>query len=161
MITKADLRALLFDAGIPAALNWPLPDANYETVSTAWAEENWNAWLIARPRPLLVLKDIGGGKKAFRPRWLTESGDCDNLALGVMVHAHVGNALASVKRKTERGGLAFGVLFYTAEKFGNAGHAINWLVDHDKAVRFFEPGDGTFLELTEAERRSAWFGIAA
>ena len=159
-MTAADLRMTLITAGLPATL-WQLADETFETVSAEWVESNWGAWLEARPRELVQFAGIGGKSVRFRPLWIAEASDCDNLALGVVTHAQVGNALAAQKRGARRGGLAFGVMFYTAEGFVRGPHAINWFVDHEQVVRFFEPAVGGFVSLNTAERSSAWFGLAA
>lgn len=165
-LTQAALRTALATAGLPASL-WQLPDVSYETVSEAWVRDNWNAWLEARPADLVVFRDAGGKRIRSRPLWIAEASDCDNLALGVVAHGDVGNALASLHVPAVRGGLAFGVLFYVAEtarpgNFGVAGgHAINWFVTHDGAVGFFEPGVGEVTDLNTTERSTAWFGLAA
>jgi hypothetical protein len=162
-ITSLDrlaLRSTLIRAGIAATL-WQLPDGTYEPVSAEWVRENWQAWLDARPAELVVWRDAGGKRVRDRPVWLADSCDCDNLALGVMAHADVGNALFAQRTRRPRGGLAFGVLFYTAELRIAGGHAINWFVDHEGNVRFFEPGFGSQVNLTPQERSSTWFGLAA
>lgn len=166
MITQQELRTILTSAGLPATL-WQLPDTSYETVSETFVRDNWGAWLDARPPELITTYNVGGGLLRPVPRWIEGAGDCDNLALGTMAWANVGNALASVKRKQTRGGLAYGVLFYVAgparlENFNVAGgHAINWLVQPTREVRFFEPGRGEFVDLNTTERSTSWFGLAA
>lgn len=165
MITQPDLQQLLGDAGLPVAF-WQWPDETYETVSAQRLREIWAAWVDARPPELIALRPLGGGKTMRIPRWTAGAGDCDNLALGLMAWADVGNAMLAA-RGEPRGGLACGVLFYLAgparpENFGvSGGHAINWFVALDRTVRFFEPGVGELVELTTAERSSAWFGLAA
>ncbi|MBI5771899.1 MAG: hypothetical protein HZA93_29270 [Verrucomicrobia bacterium] len=166
-MTQSDLRNLLTAAGLPAVL-WQLPDLAYEPVSMDWVADNHLAWLEARPRELVVFADIGGGKTVRqRPLWLAEADDCDNLAIGLMAHGQVGNALAARRASAGRGGLAFGFLLYQAgparlENYSvEGGHCINWFVDYESRVRFFEPGMGTGVELNTAERASAWFGLAS
>lgn len=168
MLTSNVVKDLLTNVGIPAkSFTWVLPDKSYEPVSADFVLRNWNAWLDARPAELIRVRQLGGGKSVREPRWERESGDCDNLALGTMVHAQVGNALAAVKRKSPRGGLAYGTLFYMAgparaENYGiSGGHAINWLISPALHVLFFEPAVGAFVNLTTTERSSAWFGLAA
>ena len=169
-ITQAALRSLLIASGLPATL-WQLPDASYETVSSDWVLQNWQAWLDCRPESLVVWEDVDAGGKRIRvrqrPLWLADSDDCDNLALGLMSHGDVGNALAAVAGPGPRGGLAFGVQFFIAgparpENFNVAGgHAINWFVDHSGTVQWFEPGVGQLIPTNVNERASAWFGLAA
>lgn len=168
MLTSNTLKDLLTNVGIPAKSHtWVLPDISYEPVTRQFVLNNWDAWLAARPPELLRVRQIGGGKTALEPLWERESGDCDNLALGTMVHAQVGNALAAVLRRKPRGGLAYGVLFYMAgparpENYGIAGgHAINWQITPRDEVLFFEPAAGAFVTLSQQERSSAWFGLAA
>lgn len=165
-MTQQELRSILLAAGLPASL-WPLPDLTYEPVSENFVMENWLAWLDARPDELVTSVDVGGGKMHRVPRWVANAGDCDNLALGTMAWASTGNALAAVKRQQVRGGLAYGVLFYNAgparrENFNIAGgHAINWFVSRELGLQFFEPGMGSLVNLTTAERSTSWFGLAA
>ncbi|MES2697267.1 MAG: hypothetical protein V4773_27630 [Verrucomicrobiota bacterium] len=165
-MTQQDLRLILFAAGLPAAL-WQLPDFHYDTCSELFVARNWDAWLEARPVELAVLGEIAGKRVRQRPKWIEETSDCDNLAIGTMAWAQVGNALAGAQRGTARGGLAYGVIFFTAgparpENFNvTGGHAINWFVDHANTVKFFEPGVGQLVDLNTAERSSAWFGLAA
>lgn len=166
-LADQELRAAISGAGVPP-WNWQLPDVSYETVSAEWVGKNWTAWLNARPLELAVFGDMGGGKLGrVRPLWLAESTDCDNLAIGTVAHAQVGNALSAQHTRLARGGLAYGFLFYSAgpARDGNfqvaGGHAINWFVDHDRQMRFFEPGMGRMVDLNETERTSAWFGLAA
>jgi hypothetical protein len=154
------VRQLLIKTGLTASL-WQLVDLSYETVSADWVRANWQAWLDARPSELVVWEDAAGKRIRARPLWLVDSDDCDNLALGLMAHADVGNALLAQLTHTDRGGLAFGVLFYTAEQRVVGGHAINWFIDHDQHVVFFEPGTGEIVDLNPKERSSAWFGLAA
>lgn len=164
-MTTADLRSILAAAGLPA-MTWQLPDAIYEHVSADFVQANWQAWLDARPPELIAVRQLGGGKSVRVPRWEAQSGDCDNLALGTMSWADVGNELAAVRRGKPRGGLAYGALFYQAgparaENFDIAGgHAINWFVAPDQSVHFFEPGAGEEVDLNPRERSSAWFGLA-
>jgi hypothetical protein len=165
-LTYQELRDLLSAAGLPA-WSWQFPDLTYETVSPDWVIDNWRAWLDARPGELCVFSDAGGKRLRQRPLWIAECDDCDNLAIGTLAHAQVGNALSGQKYRLPRGGIAYGFLFYTAapsrpENFNiEGGHAINWFVAHDRVVRFFEPGMGMAVELSEKERGSAWFGLAA
>lgn len=165
-MTQADLRLILFNAGIPAS-RWQLPDTGYEPCSAGYVRRNWEAWLDCRPAELVVFGDIGGKRVRVRPLWKEECGDCDNLALGTMSWADVGNALTAITLNTARGGLAYGTLFYVAgpsrpENFQvSGGHAINWFVDYDLTLRFFEPGMGQVVDLNSTERASACFGIAA
>lgn len=165
-LTYQELRDLLTLEGLPA-FAWQFPDETYETVSAEWVIENWSAWLDARPGELVVFRDAGGKRVRERPLWIADVCDCDNLAIGTLGHAQVGNALAGQRNRLPRGGLAYGVLFYTAapareENFRiEGGHAINWFVNHERAVRFFEPGMGAHVDLNPKERSSAWFGIAA
>lgn len=165
-MTQSDLRQILSAAGLPAVL-WQLPDVSYETVSPAWVLENWSAWLNARPAELVTFRDAGGKRMRDRPLWKAEVSDCDNLAIGTVAHAQVGNALSSRIATEPRGGLAYGFLFYTAgparpENYNIAGgHAINWFVGHDRAVGFFEPGAGSLVDLNTTERSMSWFGLAA
>lgn len=165
-IPTATLRLLLRAADLPA-LQWQLPDETYETVGAEWVAENWAAWLEARPGELCVFGEAGGKRIRARPLWIAEVCDCDNLAIGTVYHAQVGNALSGQRTRLPRGGLAYGFLHYNAgparpENFQVAGgHAINWFVDHHRTVRFFEPGMGRIVDLTPTERSGAWFGIAA
>lgn len=165
-LTNIELRNLLVAAGL-AALNWQLPDDSYETVSEQWVLDNWAAWLDARPIELCFTKEVGGKTLRSFPRWINNASDCDNLALGLMVHGDVGNGLAAFDRQEARGGLAFGTVFYTAETARPAnynakgGHAVNWFVNHEGRVFFFEPGVGLLTELNPTERLGAWFGLAA
>lgn len=165
-MTQSELRQNLTAAGLPAML-WQLPDNTYETVSPEWVIENWRAWLEARPIELVVIGEAFGKRKRDRPLWLNDSSDCDNLAIGNVAHAQVGNALSAQKYRLPRGGLAFGVLFYVAGPsraenfFIEGGHAINWFVDHERVTRFFEPGTGLPVDLNQNERSTSWFGLAA
>lgn len=164
-MTQAELRSLLIAAGLPASL-WQLPDSFYEAFYPESLVQIYEAWVAARPDSLCTMRAVGGGKTRRVPLWIADAGDCDNLALGLMAWADVGNALAAAKGPA-RGGLACGVLFFTAgparaENYNVAGpHAINWMVLHDRTVAFFEPGVGSFIDLNPAERSSAWFGLAA
>lgn len=165
-LTYQELRDLIMAEGVPA-FSWQFPDTTYETVSVSWVAENWSAWLQARPGELCVFADAGGKAIRSRPLWIEDCSDCDNLALGTVAHAQVGNALSGQRTRLPRGGLAYGFLFYTAgpareENFRvEGGHSINWFVDHGRVVRFFEPGMGRIVELNPTERSSAWFGLAA
>mgnify|MGYP003625355274 CR=1 FL=1 len=164
-LTQKELRRILIEAGLPATI-WQLPDIAYETCSKEFVVKNWRAWLDARPKELVTVRHLGGGKTARVPLWEAESGDCDNLAVGTMAWASVGNALAAVMRKESRGGLAYGTQFFQAgparkENFNIAGgHSINWHVAHDLAVYWFEPAVGEHIPLILNERSTAWFGLA-
>ena len=158
-MTAAELRFLLVGAGIPAyQVNFLLADESYEPCSIDFVTANWDAWLQARPIELVVTRNIAGKTVRVRPRWLEESSDCDNLAIGTMAWASVGNALKAARAGTKRGGLAYGVMFYRSSQ---GPHAINWFVDLSLNVRFFEPGLGCELFLLPAEKASTWFGLAA
>lgn len=165
MMTYRELRDFLVAAGLPAT-QWQLPDDTYETVSVDWVTENWVQWLHARPRELVLYRSVAGTRVPDRPLWLADASDCDNLALGTVAHAQVGNALLAQMVKQPRGGLAYGLVFYAAEarpdNFGVVGaHCINWFVDHERNVRFFEPGVGAIVTMRPTERSTAWFGLAA
>lgn len=164
-ITRQQLRDIIQAAGLPVGF-WQLPDDSYETVSAEWAGENWSAWLDARPEELVLFSDRGGKRIRYAPKWTREVSDCDNLAIGTLAHAQVGNALASARQNITRGGLAYGILFYFAAPrpeagFTGGGHAINWFIDHSLAVNFFEPATGLCVPLTPAEKQSGFFGLAA
>lgn len=166
-MTKAELIDILSRAGL-LAWSWQLPDESYETCSLDFVLRNFAAWLDARPFQLVQFREAAGVKIRDRPLWLKEAGDCENLAIGTMAWAQVGNAMKAVANGGgARGGLAYGVLFYNAgpARAGNffvaGGHAINWFVDHDGNLHFFEPGMGREVELTSEERNAVWFGIAA
>lgn len=165
-ITQKQVRDILVAAKIPGWL-WQLPDDNYETVSEDWVRDNWSAWLDARPAELVIFRDAGGKSVRDRPVWIAECDDCDNLAIGSVAHAQVGNALAAKATGAARGGLAYGFLFYVAnparpENFGVFGpHSIQWFIDHSLTLRFFEPGVGQVVEPLDAERSTACFGLAA
>jgi hypothetical protein len=163
-MTSTDLKNILMAAGLPATL-WILPDRTFEPCSADFVGRNFDAWLDARPAELVLWGDAGGKSMRLRPKWIEGAGDCDNLALGTMAWAQVGNALKAAKG-TPRGGLAYGVIFYTAEprvdnRFMAGGHAINWFVDHNNRLQFFEPGSGLIVDLTPTERGSSWFAIAS
>jgi rare lipoprotein A len=165
-ITDHQLREILQASHLPGYL-WQLADSTYETVSADWVVENWNAWLESRPSELVVFGDAAGKTIRLRPLWIAEACDCDDLSIGNVAYAQVGNALSAQKTRLPRGGLAFGFLFYMAgpsrvENFGVSGmHSINWFIDHDSTVRFFEPGVGRAVELLDPERATATFGLAA
>jgi len=166
MMTQIELRQILTAAGVPAGL-WQLPDETYESVSRDFVLANWRAWLEARPVELVVFGEVGGKRVRLRPLWVKENSDCDNLAIGTTAWAQTGNALAAVRRKEIRGGLAYGFNFYQAgparpDNFGIAGgHSINWFVDPYHVVGFFEPGVGQFVDPNPTERSTSWFGLAA
>lgn len=165
MITSYALTSLLLDRGLPAANFW-LVDSMFETMSSDWVLENWEAWLAARPADLCCWRDAGGKSIRDRPLWIAEASDCDNLALGTLAHAQVGNALYAQRNGPGRGGLAYGVIFYQAgparsENFQVAGgHAINWYIDHELQLHFFEPGMGREVSLNPQEKSAIWFGLA-
>ena len=144
-----------------------LMDATWQPVSDNWVFKNWDAWFKALPPELKDLRYIGGSNvKHHLPKWSAENYDCDNHALGCMVHGQVGNALKAARTNSvTRGGLLFGVVFYNAEyKPDNArsgGHAINWCITPDHQVKFYEPADRRFVELTKTELDSIWFIFAA
>jgi hypothetical protein len=167
-MTNAEVLTRLIQANIPVfGASFQFMDLNYETCSAEFVLANWQAWLNARPLELCVTHDTAGKTIRDRPLWLKDSGDCDNFALGTMVWADMGNALRSMRESVARGGLAYGVLSYQAgparlENNLIAGaHAINWFIDHDQQVRFFDAGFGTFVDLTLQERSTVWFGLAA
>lgn len=166
-MTRGQLYNILVAGGLQVTLTG-LADDYYGTVSPAWVLKNYEAWLAARPLELTKTVKLGGGVTRRVALWTAEASDCDNLALGLMVHGQVGNALAAVRaggqtgaQERHAGGLAFGVVFYTATQRVRGGHAINWFVDHDGALMFFEPGTGDFVTLTAGERASATFALAA
>lgn len=165
-ITRDQLLELLTASGASPMAAIMCGDEQLETVSGDWVRENWLAWLDARPDELVIWEVVYGVRMRVRPRWIAEVSDCDNLALGVVAHAQVGNALAAVHTGAARGGLAFGVLFYQAgpARPGNygvaGGHAINWYVEHSGALSFWEPGVGHNVELTPEEKASVWFALA-
>ncbi|MBI5689287.1 MAG: hypothetical protein HZC55_04260 [Verrucomicrobia bacterium] len=165
-MTQSELRNLLTAAGLPALL-WQLPDLTYEPCSADFVRSNYSAWLEARPDELVIFADAGGKRVRQRPLWQTDSSDCDNLAIGTMAWAQTGNARKAKLTGVVRGGLAYGFLFYQAgparpENFSvSGGHSINWFVDYDNSVNFFEPGMGQLVDLNTQERSSSWFGLAA
>lgn len=165
-LLKSELKKLIGLANIPA-YSWQLPDTVYETVSELWVGENWTWWLESRAPELVQWGERAGKRVRIGPIWFPNSRDCENLAFGTTAHGMEGNAISAVKTGKPLGGLAYGFMIYIAgparpENFNaSGGHSINWFVDHDLKLRFFEPGVGKFVELNSAERNSAWFGFAA
>lgn len=165
-MTQSELRQILTAAGLPAVL-WQLPDDTYEPCSLDFVGRNFEAWLESRPAELVVFANMGGKRVRQQPLWEAQSSDCDNLAIGTMSWAQVGNARKAKLSGVARGGLAYGFLFYAAgparpENFMvEGGHAINWFVDYESCVNFYEPGVGRLVDLTIIERSTSWFGLAA
>ena len=160
-MTSGHLYNILVGGGLKVPLV-ALADDFYEPVSPGWVLRNYEAWLAARPSQLKGSVQTGSGPWRPVPIWSAEASDCDNLALGLMTHGHVGNALAAATGAKKRGGLAFGVVFYTSLTGRvRGGHAINWFIDHDGQLMFFEPGSGDFVTLTAGERATATFALAA
>ena len=163
-LSQADLRSALLEAGLNASL-WQLANDEFEPCSYGFVAANWQAWVGSLP-PELKTIEVVGGKSIAIPRWLAEVNNCVQLAMGTVWWANVGNAIKEVQSQAPRGGIAYGMMFYTAgparpENFNVAGaHAINWFVDFLGAVRFFEPGQGSEVFPSQIEKASAAFGIA-
>lgn len=107
------LRDILSAAKLPAFM-WQYPDATYETVSLGHVLEVWSAWLEARPAQLCVLGEVGGKTVRLRPLWISDASDCDDLAIGVMSHAQVGNALTALRAPAMVAFLACGAAILVA-----------------------------------------------
>lgn len=137
-----------------------LADRDWHTCSESFCHGNWSAWLQSLPNELKEYRN-----SIQLPKWIAECFDCDNHSIGTFQHAQVGNALKEVRTAEKRGGLLYGILFYHAvakpENGRQGGHAINWFIDHEGKLRFFESAEDRVIELYEEERRSAWFGFAA
>ena len=154
-----EVQNILVLAGIKDSVvfqTFRLADRIWETCSEQFCHENWHRWVDSLPEELTEYRD---GLKC--PVWLPDVFDCDNHSIGTIQHAQIGNAKKAVQTGN-RGGLLYGILFYEAASQNITGpHSINWLIDHDHLLKFFEPYNNRIIELTEEERQSVWFGLAA
>lgn len=147
---------------------WQLADEVYETVSDHYVPEVWQAWIdsLKRNAPQTLMQlDIGGGKTRTVPRWKKEAGDCENASLMCFAHAMTGNWIGALAGGPEAG-RAYGIVFFVAApRAGNrhraGGHCVMWWVNHNKELKFFEPGDGEEQPWVPEEFPTAYFGLAA
>lgn len=110
-------------------------------------------------------EDLRAYKNGWVFRWIEEAFDCENHSEYLSALMTEANGLRCALDRTElRAGILFGVIGYHAEPREengqrSGGHAINTFVTVENGrcvVRYFEPGDNEFVELTPTERRSAW-----
>ena len=57
--------------------------------------------------------------------------------------------------ETNADSVAVGTIFY--KNSDRTGHAVNAFISPDENVSFFEPRDGLFISLTEAEENKVWY----
>lgn len=167
VLDTVEVQNLLQEQGVPAELfgglypSFALSDRKWHTCSKSFALRNWTAWRNSLPDVLRHRNETGGTVPVWRPEFF----DCDNHAQGCATHAFMGNALRAMRdEKWLAAGLLFGLMYYVAEykpeNKREGAHAINWHVDHNKRLRFFEPAEGRHVWLTEKELASIFFGSA-
>jgi hypothetical protein len=164
-MTRAELILTLNRNGINVGSGWLLLDNNYEPITKQKIEAIANACLDSLPPELVTYYDVGGGKTVRIPKWVPEAGDCDNASLILWVWAMVGNWLKAVQGGLNRGGLAAGILLYSAqgrpENRGRTGpHCICWFIDPENTLRFYEFGDASETSLLPIEKASVFGGSA-
>lgn len=152
-------------SGINTA-GWKFPDASFETVSAEWVRATAAACLDALPPELVQTRNIGGGLTHRVPLWVSDAGDCETHSVVLFAWGIIGNWLRAVRDRVNRGGTAWGFLFYVAEPRAENGyrkgpHSICWFIDHSRTLRFFEFGDNFPTELTPTERQSCDFGMCS
>ena len=131
-----------------------VPDAMFHTVSKKWLLEAWKLWIRSLPEVLTYRNSRGN----LRPKWTSESGDCDNLAGWFKSFCQMQNAAHEIQTDQDRSGLAVMTVSLrsdAAEITGIVGaHRLCAYINHRKEVRLFEEQTGDIYEGKEHEWES-------
>ncbi len=153
-MTRADLTIFIIGAKWWQG-RWDLDDNTYDTVSTTFVIEAWEAWVESLPSELRI-EESRGGKMVALPRYIPEVFDCDNAAADFAVFIDRCLAVDAVKTGNKRGNTAGGVINFLRN--GTDSHARNWFLDHDGHLTSFDAGDGYMYALTDIEKASITAG---
>jgi hypothetical protein len=124
-----------------------LTDTDYVTPNRAWLQRDFYQMFVSNLRK----------NKLYRWR---EYHDCDNKSFKYWQFASDCHAMTMLLRERQGlqvyQGISVGVFFFKQDT--RFGHAINFAIT-ENGVEFIEPQNGMFIELTQAEKDSAWFAI--
>lgn len=182
-MTQSDLISLLGAAKVTCSLS-PLANLAYDPIDLPYVGSLWEAWVASLDSSLRSRVEICGpaydatGKMTcdavyeWQPTYLLPSFDCAQMAFSFTAAMIEGSAMAASKEigsgKPIRNTPAFGYLYFVIGKGSymgdnniNSRHAINWFIDFNNNVHFFEKQTGNEVKLTDGEVSSIFCLVAA
>lgn len=157
---QATLLLALAQAGLLRG-PWQFDDLSYETVGAEFIATAARKWVDdILPAECTTRRDIGGGKMVAYPKWIPESGDCDNIARIFGAYLALCEWLKAARSGAPLGNLAAGLLRYVPDTAAgpSQGHAVNWFVDHAGAAHVFDAGLMDERHFSDAEKLSIFGG---
>jgi hypothetical protein len=146
----SEIYNIVYD-NLPNVKEFAIPDSTYGCPNSSWIKYNlyrsYSNWLWNQ--------GLYEWKEYF---------DCDDYAILFKVFCHICHAKTQ-KIRQKQGlptyeSIAVGVMYYksygTGAEQAGIGHAINCIIT-ENGMEFFEPQNGTFLNLTEKEKNSCFF----
>lgn len=129
----------------------------YDSIELEFIQECWDAAVLNLPPPMKVSFDLGGGKMQTRPKYVQPIFNCAAFSgwLGTYIDLCL-TAVAIVKSTTPNTPM-FGAITYLIGGVVGDGHAIDWFVDGNSNLRWFEPQTREEKTLTDVERASISF----
>jgi len=136
-----------------------LTDRNYAVLDPEWVEkEAYKAYIN-------WISIFGFTRKIRNSFWKT-NWDCEDMSASFKIYLrflHAANNpntftdryLRGKKNETNSDSVAVGTLFY--KNSPTTGHAINVFVSPKGDLSYFEPKDGIFINITEAEEKKVWY----
>jgi hypothetical protein len=136
-----------------------LTDRNYAILDPEWVEKYafkaYAEWI-----------SIFGFKRKIKNSFWKTNWDCDDMSTSFktylrFIHAShnpytfTDRRLRNKRNETNADSVAVGTIFYQNSK--RSGHAVNAFISPDENISFFEPRDGLFISLTEAEENKIWY----
>ena len=154
-MTRQDIVAAFEAKGI---FKMPLLlEDQYDSVELEFLQECWGIGVQNLPSGLQQLVDIGGGKMEARPLWVEHVFDCNKIDRWFFSIVEQCQAAVAVHNGTKPNQYAVGPLSYLIGGNPADGHDINWFLDGNGHVRFFEPQTGEEVTLSDVELKSVFF----
>ena len=159
LLKSTEVIAVLRGAGIESR-KFSFSDEASHTITATDVYRVRNTLYTSLPPELQDKKTSLGGRVENVPLYIAEVYDCDNHAFEMMTFAARVNAVTAVKKpKRAKGGILLGTISYHSMGNGRFGpHATNIFINHQRQVKFFEPGDGRIINLSDSEKETIWHG---
>ena len=157
ILTQKELKHLLYTKYPKAEI--VLTDRDYAILDPEWVEKQafkaYEEWISI----------FGFNRKINNSHWKT-NWDCDDMSTSFktylrFIHAahnpytFTDGRMRNKHNETNADSVAVGTVFY--RNSDRTGHAVNAFISPDENVSFFEPRDGLFISLTEAEENKVWY----
>lgn len=162
----------------------PLANLEYDSIDISYVIAVWSAWVESLDISLKERVMVCGpgydtnGKQTidavyqWQPKYLLPSFDCAQMAFSFTNAMILGSAQAASKEagsgKPVRNTPAFGYIYFVISKGSYMGdqnvgfrHAINWFLDFNNQVHFFEKQTGNEVKLTQDEVSSIFSLVAS